>query len=68
MVRVLESQGCNVIWLVVDRLSNMKLLDPYCNDSDGKKLGSMIICEGFRLHSLPDTIVSNRGPQYATEL
>jgi transposase InsO family protein len=39
-----------------------------CTDNvDGKKLGEMYIKEVFRLHRLPETIVSDRGLQFASE-
>jgi transposase InsO family protein len=45
----------------------MKHLVPCRDDTDGKKLGEIIIQEVFKLHGLPDTIVSDRGPQFASE-
>ena len=62
-----ESEGYNAIWVVVDRLSKMKHLVPCRDDTDGKKLGEMFIREVFKLHGLPDSIVSDRGPQFASE-
>jgi transposase InsO family protein len=62
-----ESKGYNAIWVVVDRLSKMRHLVPCRNDTDGRKSGEMFIREVFKLHGLPDTIVSDRGPQFASE-
>jgi transposase InsO family protein len=62
-----ESDGYNAVWVVVDRLSNMKHLVPCRDNTDGKKLGEMFIMEVFKLHGLPDSMVSDRGPQFASE-
>jgi hypothetical protein len=62
-----ESEGFNAIWVVVDRLTKMRHLVPCTDTVDGKKLGEMYVKEIFRLHGLPETIVSDRGPQFASE-
>jgi transposase InsO family protein len=62
-----ESEGFNAIWVVVDRLTKMRHLVPCTDTVDGKKLGEMYVKEVFRLHGLPETIVSDRGPQFASE-
>ena len=39
-----------------------------CTDKvDGGKLREMFVKEVFRLYGIPDTIVSDRGPQFASE-
>jgi hypothetical protein len=67
VVRVPESEGFNAVWIVVDCLTKMRHLVPYTDQEDGKKLGEMYVKKRFRLHGLPETIVSNRGPQFASE-
>jgi hypothetical protein len=62
-----ESEGFHAIWVVVDRLIKMRHLVPCTDTVDGKKLGEIFIKEGFRLHGLPETIVSDRGPQFESE-
>jgi hypothetical protein len=67
VVKLPGSDGYNAIWVAVDGLSKIKHLVPCRDDTDGKKLGEMFIHEVFKLHGLPDTIVSHRGPQFASE-
>jgi hypothetical protein len=62
-----ESDGYNTPWEVVNRLSKMKHLVRCQDDTDGKKLGTMFIQEVLKLHDLSDTIVSDRGRQFASE-
>jgi hypothetical protein len=62
-----ESEGCNTVWVVVDRLTKRRHLVPCTDQVDGKKLGEMYVKEVFRLHGLPETIVSDREPQFASE-
>ena len=62
-----ESEGFNAIWVVVDRLTKMRHLVVCMDKVDGGKLGEMFIKEVFRLNGIPDTIVSDRGPQFVSE-
>ena len=55
VVGLLESEGYNAIWVVVDRLSKMKHLVPCWDDTDGKKLGEMFIREVFKLRGATRT-------------
>ena len=62
-----ESEVFNAIWVVVDRLTKMRHLVPCTDKVDGRKLGEMFIKEVFRLHRIPNTIVLDSGPQFASE-
>jgi hypothetical protein len=62
-----ETEGFNAIWVVVDCVMKMRLFLPCTDKVDGMKLGEMYIKEAFRLHGLPKTIVSDQGPQFASE-
>jgi hypothetical protein len=68
VVRLPESEGFNAIWGVVERLTKMRHLVPCTDTVDGKRLGEMYVKEVFRLHGLPETIVSDRGPQLASDI
>jgi hypothetical protein len=57
--------GCDAIWVVVDRLTKEQQLVPCRIDIDTKELANVFITHIFRVHSLPLTIISNRGPQFA---
>jgi hypothetical protein len=63
-----ESEGFNAVWVVVDRLTKMRHLVPGTDQVDGKNLVEMYVKEVFRRHRLPETIVSNRGPQFTSEI
>lgn len=61
------SNGFDAIWVVVDRLTKMRHLVPCRSDITARKLAELFVKNIFRLHGLPDTIVSDRGPQFASE-
>jgi hypothetical protein len=56
------SNGCDAIWVVVDRLTKEQHLVPCQMDVDAKELANLFIAHIFWLHSLPLTIISDRGP------
>lgn len=61
------SQGYDAILVVVDRLTKMRHLIPCkatCNSEDTARLYLHYI---WKLHGLPSTIVSDRGPQFTSE-
>ena len=60
------SQGCDSIWVVCDRLTKQRHLVPCRSDVDAKDLADLFIRWVFRLHGLPGTITSDRGPQFAS--
>jgi hypothetical protein len=59
-----RSNGCNAIWVVVDHLTKEQHLVPCRTDVDAKEIANLFIAHIFRLHGLPLTIISNRGPQF----
>jgi transposase InsO family protein len=62
------SDGCDAIWVVVDRLTKERHLIPCRTDVDAKELANRFIAHIFRLHGLPLTIISDRGPQFSALL
>jgi hypothetical protein len=60
------SEGYNAIWVVIDRLTKGRHLIPCRNNVDSGDLADMFLQHVFRLHGLPSTIVSDRGPQFAS--
>ena len=61
------SEGHNVVWVVVDRLTKERHYVPCTADDEGTSAEStveMLIKEVFRIHGLPASIVSDRGPQF----
>ena len=61
-----ESEGYNAIWVVVDRLSKQRHFVPCSASIDAAGLANLFIRHVFRLHGLPDSITSDRGPQFAS--
>jgi hypothetical protein len=60
-----ECEGYDTIWVVVDQLSKMRHFIPCQTTVDAGGLTEMFVNEVVRLHVLPRTIVSDRGPQFA---
>ena len=61
------SEGFDAIWVVVCRLSKERHYVPCTASDEGTSAEStamMLIREVFRLHRLPASIISDRGPQF----
>ena len=62
-----ESHGYNAILTIVDRLTGMRHLIP-CNDTTGSEdLAWLYLREVWKLHGLPLSITSDRGPQFISK-
>lgn len=62
------SQGFDTIFVVVDRVTKMGHLIP-CNSTAGTaEVMAIFLAHFWKLHGLSDSIVSDRGPQFASEL
>ena len=61
------SDGFDSILVIVDRLTKMSHFIPCRSDCSARDLADLFIDKIFRLHGLPDTIISDRGPQFAAE-
>jgi hypothetical protein len=61
-----ECEGFDAVWVVVDRLLKMRRFIPYHTTIDVVGLAKLFLREVVRLHGLPRTIVSDRGPQFAS--
>lgn len=62
-----ESEGFDAIWVVVDRLTKMRHYVP-CHSTDGsEELARLFVKYITRYHGLPETIVSDRGPQFISD-
>jgi hypothetical protein len=66
VVGLQECEGFDAIWVVVDRLSKMRHFIPCHTTIDAIGLAKLFLREVVRLHGLPKTIVSDRGPQFAS--
>jgi len=61
-----ECKGFDAIWVVVDRLSMMQHFIPCHTTIDAIEMAKLFLREVVGLHGLPATIVSDRGPQFAS--
>ena len=62
-----KSRGFDAIWVVVDWLSKQRYFVPCMTTIDAQGLATLCIDNIFHLHRLPDSIVSDRGPQFAAD-
>jgi hypothetical protein len=62
-----EIDGYNCIMVVVDRLSKERHYIPCHTTLKAADLAKIFVREVWRLHGLPDFIVSDRGPQFIAE-
>ena len=60
-----ESDGFDAIWVVVGRLTKQRHFVPCRSDIDAAGLADLFLLHVFRLHGLPLSIISDRGPQFA---
>jgi hypothetical protein len=60
------SEGHDMIWVVIDQLTKIRYFVPYSTTIDAKELANLFIMNIFHLHGLPDSIISDRGPQFAS--
>src|SRR5258707_4783855 len=61
------SNGYDALLVVVDRLSKMAHYIPTNTDITSKGLARLYFDHVFRLHGIPDSVVSDRGTQFISE-
>jgi len=61
-----KCEGFDAIWVVINRLTEMPHVIPCHTTIDALGLAELFLWEVLRLHGLPLTIVSDRGPQFAS--
>jgi len=64
--RLLPSKRFDTIWVVVDRLSKQRHLIPCKTTITAEELAQLHCDRVFRYHGLRKTILSDRGPQFAS--
>jgi predicted aspartyl protease len=62
-----EDSGFNAILMVVDRLTKMRHLIPCRDTCTAEELALLYLNFVFRYHGLPQSVVSDRGPQFTSE-
>jgi transposase InsO family protein len=66
IVKLPRSNGYDSILVVVDRFTKMAHFIP-CNETcTASKLAFLVMDNVFKLHGLPEDIVSDRGPQFVS--
>src|SRR5436190_22684305 len=58
------SNGFNAVLTVTCRLTKMRHLIPCRDNTSAEQLAELYIRHIFRFHGLPNTVVSDRGPQF----
>src|ERR1700677_3468833 len=66
IVSLPESQECNAILVVADRFTKEAHFIPCTNETSTLGPASLFHDNVWKLHSLPDDIVSDRGPNFAS--
>jgi hypothetical protein len=61
-----SSNGFDAIWVVIERLTKLRHFAPGSTTIDAEGLAELFLPNIFRLHGLPDMIVPDRGPQFAS--
>jgi hypothetical protein len=61
------SESHDAIWVVIDQLTKIRHFIPCSTTIDAKELANLFIMNIFYLHGLPDSIISNQGPQFASQ-
>jgi len=62
------AQGYNSILVVVDRLTKIVHFIPTTEKTSAEELARLFRDNVWKLHGLPESIISDRGPQFAAEL
>ena len=61
-----ESKGYNAIWVVVDRLTKRRHMVPCKSTCSSEDLADLFLHNVWKHHGLPSTVISDRGPQFAS--
>jgi len=62
------AQGYNSILVVVDRLTKIVYFIPTTEKTSAEGLARLFRNNVWKLHGLPKSIISNRGPQFIAEI
>jgi hypothetical protein len=63
---LLNSNGFDSIWVVIDHLTKLQHFATCSTTIGAEGLAELFLSNIFHLHRLPDTIVSDRGCQFAS--
>ena len=68
VVKLLEAQGYNAILVVCDRMSKMVHIIPTTKATSMQGLAALYRDNVWKLHGLPESIILDRGPQFAAQM
>ena len=63
-----HEQNYDTIWVIIDRLTKSAHLLPVKNNDSVEKLVELYVKEIVRLHGTPISIVSDRDPQFTSQI
>ena len=63
-----ESDGYDIILVVIDRLTKMSYFIPYSKDLNAWQFASLFMQNIVRLHGIPRDIITDRGSLFTSEL
>jgi hypothetical protein len=66
ITHLVPSQGKDAVMVIVDRLTKMKHFAPCLDTCDAEDAARLFVKHVWKLHGLPTTIVSDRGPQWVS--
>ena len=62
-----DKKGYDAVYIVIDRLSKRVYSIPCHKTTTAKDMAQLFITNVYRTHGSPETIVSDRGPQFISE-
>jgi transposase InsO family protein len=62
-----DKKGYNAVFVIIDRLSKRAYSVPCHKTTTAKDMAQLFISNVYRTHGAPETIVSDRGPQFISE-
>ena len=68
IIKLPLAQGYNSILVVVDRLTKMVYFIPATEKTSAEGLARLLRDNMWKLHGLPESIILDRGPQFAAGL
>ncbi|EED18391.1 retrotransposon polyprotein, putative [Talaromyces stipitatus ATCC 10500] len=68
IVKLPESRGCDAILVIVDRMTKYAHFIPTTEGTNAEELAEELIDGVFQHHGIPEIIISDRGPTFASKL
>ena len=62
-----DKDGFDYIFIVIDRLSKQAISEPCFATTNAEDIARLFIKSIYRYYRVPESIVSNRGPQFISQ-